>query len=123
MSGSVAAAYGLSNQELVDRINELTQKMKPYIQYQEFDNGHVLGENVFQFFPSKNVNDHVYGTVTSARLEMGKRHKIYVTVQPYKKHPVELEIRRERAAHLLYKLEKANKYIEFVIRMYQSTVK
>lgn len=118
MSGSYGAGQTL--QQIADGINIEAKGMFPYNQNTVYDNGHTLGENVFQFFPSK--YEQIYGTVTAARIETSVTgsSKIVLTVNQFAKPPIELCVRKERAAQILYKLKRNRKYINFITERFQA---
>lgn len=116
----------LTNQEIVDQINAIAKDILPYIQNEEYDNGHILGHNVFQFYSKEaketaDASGLIFGTVIEAQLQE-KPTQIYVLVKTFKhdgNQEILLPIRRERALDILYKMKDSKKYIDFVIEKYQ----
>jgi hypothetical protein len=115
MSGS--PAQGMTYQQIVEGINRIAKNIEPYNRNDEYDNGHILGENVFGFFPRTMGRGGIYGTVTAARFQENPK-QIYVTVARFNERPIELSVSKERAAQIYYKMQRTEKYILFILKQY-----
>lgn len=124
MSGSIACYY--TNEEIVANINVLAKEMWPYIQNEKYDNGHVLGRNVFQFYSKaaqeKNSKDGIiFGTVIHAELQQHPT-QICITIKTLYNGQVILPVTKERAADIMLKMKSAKKYIDFILEKYQESL-
>lgn len=117
MSGSAAAALGLTNKEIAQEIDVLAGLMAPYLKNEEYDIGDVLGEHHFEFL-GKSIEEHRFGTIQGATYEAGGFVTLFVK-ELRKEEPTKIVVRRERAASILFKMRDHKKYIDFIIRTYQ----